>query len=303
MRNNIWDIIWLFELWKKPFKEHYFTDEIKIIKDFVNFLSWHLMYIDIYTKINYLTIDLDKEVDKKTIEYNNLINKQKEFISIASHEIKTPIMSASLQVESIVDDIEDWKIDINFIKKELKLLKNQIFRISDLVKVIFNIEKYDIWKVHLYIEKIKLENLFLFEIEWLQKLDKNLVVNVSFDKKIDFIDLDKVQFTQVISNLLHNWLKFANRISPVLNIIVKSSWNNIKILIEDNWKWFTNFDKKSIFDKYITGTWISIWLWLWLYLCKQIVELHNWNIVAKNSKTLWWAKFEINIPKEQKKYI
>jgi len=65
------------------------------------------MYIDIYTKINYLTIDLDKEVDKKTIEYNNLINKQKEFISIASHEIKTPIMSASLQVESIVDDIED----------------------------------------------------------------------------------------------------------------------------------------------------------------------------------------------------
>lgn len=303
MRNNIWDIIWLFELWKKPFKEHYFTDEIKIVKDFVNFLSGHLMYIEIYSKINYLTINLDKEVDKKTIEYNNLINRQKEFISIASHEIKTPIMSASLQVESIVDDIDDWKMDINFIKKELKLLKNQIFKISDLVKVIFNIEKYDIWKVHLYIEKIKLENLFLFEIEWLQKLDKNLVVNISFDKKIDFIDLDKVQFTQVISNLLHNWLKFANKNKPILNIIVKSSWNNIKILIEDNWKWFTNFDKKIIFEKYTTWTSTSIWLWLWLYLCKQIVELHNWNIVAKNSKTLWWAKFEINIPKEQKRDI
>ncbi|MDD3145402.1 MAG: HAMP domain-containing sensor histidine kinase [Candidatus Gracilibacteria bacterium] len=303
MRNNIGDIIGLFELGKKPFKEHYFTDEIKIVKDFVNFLSGHLMYIEIYSKINYLTINLDKEVDKKTIEYNNLINRQKEFISIASHEIKTPIMSASLQVESIVDDIDDGKMDINFIKKELKLLKNQIFKISDLVKVIFNIEKYDIGKVHLYIEKIKLENLFLFEIEGLQKLDKNLVVNISFDKKIDFIDLDKVQFTQVISNLLHNGLKFANKNKPILNIIVKSSGNNIKILIEDNGKGFTNFDKKIIFEKYTTGTSTSIGLGLGLYLCKQIVELHNGNIVAKNSKTLGGAKFEINIPKEQKRDI
>jgi len=97
-----------------------------------------------YSEINYLTINLDKEVDKKTIEYNNLINKLKEFISISSHEIKTPIMSISLQIESIIDDINNSNNDINNIKLELDTLKNQIYNISDLVKVLFNIEKYDI---------------------------------------------------------------------------------------------------------------------------------------------------------------
>jgi hypothetical protein len=39
-----------------------------------------------------LNINLDKKVDEKTIEYNNLISKQKEFISMSSHEIKTPVL-------------------------------------------------------------------------------------------------------------------------------------------------------------------------------------------------------------------
>jgi len=54
-------------------------------------LVGHLKYIEIYSKINDLNINLDKKVDEKTIEYNQLLNKQSEFISMASHEIKSPI--------------------------------------------------------------------------------------------------------------------------------------------------------------------------------------------------------------------
>ncbi|MDD2907676.1 MAG: HAMP domain-containing sensor histidine kinase [Candidatus Gracilibacteria bacterium] len=303
MKNNEGNIIGFYELGTKPFKEHYFTEEIKIVKDFVEYLTGHLKYIEIYSKIKYLTINLDKEVDKKTIEYNTLINKQKEFISITSHEIKTPIMSASLQVESLFDDINDGEKNMDYIKKELFLLKNQIFKIADLVKVIFNIEKYDIGNVKLYIEKINIENLFLREIDSLSKINSNLVINFSFDKKVNYIDLDKVQFTQVISNLLHNGSKFSNNEKPVLNIVVKDLGEKLKISIEDNGKGFSNFDKKDIFEKYTTGTGNSIGLGLGLYLCKQIVEFHNGTIVAKNSKILGGAKFEIIIPKEQKRNI
>jgi len=53
-------------------------------------------------------------------------------------------MSISLQVESIVDDINDGNTDIDYIKNELNLLQSQVYKISDLVKVLFNIERYDI---------------------------------------------------------------------------------------------------------------------------------------------------------------
>lgn len=301
MKNDSWEIIWFFELWKKPFREHYFTDEIKIIKDFVLFLSWHLKYIDIYSKINYLTINLDKEVDKKTIEYNNLINKLKEFISITSHEIKTPIMSISLQVDSIIDDINDWVEDIKIIESELFILKNQIYKISDLVKVLFNVERYDIWKVSLYFEKINIENLFFTEIDSLQKLYPHLKIYFNFDSKIEYIDLDKVQFTQVISNLLNNAVKFSSKKNPIISLKIREFKNNLKIEIWDNWNWFRKSEQDFIFEKYSTWYWKSVWLWLGLYLCKKIVELHGWKIKASNSKELWWALITIIIPIYQKK--
>ncbi|MDF1682963.1 MAG: hypothetical protein P1U46_04605 [Patescibacteria group bacterium] len=60
-----------------------------------------------HNKINKLNLNLEKNLDQVKTEYNALLNKQKDFISIASHEIKTPIMASSMQIDSIVDDFED----------------------------------------------------------------------------------------------------------------------------------------------------------------------------------------------------
>ncbi|MDD3793836.1 MAG: HAMP domain-containing sensor histidine kinase [Candidatus Gracilibacteria bacterium] len=301
IRNNFGKIIGFFELGKKPFKEHYYTDEINIIKDFVNFVSGHLKYIDIYSKINYLSFNLDKEVDKKTIEYNNLINRQKEFISVASHEIKTPIMSAGLQVETIIDDINDGENNLSYIKSELDILKGQIFHIIDLVKVLFNSDKIDYGKTTLYIEKIKLKSIFLNQIDIFKKNNTNLEMIFEYDERIDYIDLDKIQFTQVISNLLTNAIKFCNHENPKIYIEVSLSKGFISIIIEDNGNGFKLGEEKYVFDKYKTGKGNSIGLGLGLYLCKKIIELHNGTIKASNSKKLSGAKFSINIPKYQNK--
>ena len=53
-----------------------------------------------------MTENLDKKVDEKTLEYNDLINRQKDFIRMISHEIRSPIGSAIFQSDSIIDDIE-----------------------------------------------------------------------------------------------------------------------------------------------------------------------------------------------------
>lgn len=82
-----------------------------------------------YQKIEDLSINLDKKIDEKTIEFNDLINKQKEFIGMISHEIKTPISSAIFQADSIIDDIKDGTIGTKEVKTEVQLLQDQLVKV------------------------------------------------------------------------------------------------------------------------------------------------------------------------------
>ena len=296
--NNKKKLIWIFEIWEKPFKEYFSLEEISIIKDFTWFLVGHLKYIEIYSKINDLNINLDKKVDEKTIEYNQLLNKQSEFISMASHEIKSPIWSTIFQIDFILDEIEDWNLTTKLLKKELNTLNNTLIKVWNLTNKIFSVQKYDLDKIVLYKQNI---NLFLFFNDILLlfwSINKNINLEININNNIWFLDIDKIQFTQVIDNLLNNALKFSDKNSPKISFILMSKWDNIFVEIEDNWKGFKEKENKIIFEKYNSENSIWSWIWLWLYLCKKIVELHWWSIIAEKGEKLWGAKFIIILPKK-----
>ncbi len=120
--------IGIFIVGVKSFGDFYTIDEIDVLRDFVSFLELHLKYIRTYELLQDLSINLDKKVDEKTIEYNNLVNKQKEFISVISHEIKSPIANAIFQADSIIDDVENGDISTQTLKEELDILNGELLK-------------------------------------------------------------------------------------------------------------------------------------------------------------------------------
>lgn len=294
--DNKWRLIWIFEIWKKLFWDLYTKEEADLLKDFASFLVWHLKYIEIYSKINELNTNLDRKIDEKTIAYNTLINKQNDFIAMASHEIKSPLWSCIFQLDWIIDDLKEWSLKKQDILKELEILNKQLIKVWDLTKRIFLTQKYDLDKIELFIQDIELNYLLEDKIEIFKRLNPNIdfIKDISLD--IWYFKIDKIQFEQVIDNLINNAIKFCNE-NPKIFISAHIKNNFLIIEVHDNWKWFKKEELKIIFDKYWTWESTSIWLWMWLYLCKKIVELHKWNIKASKSKILWGAKFEIKIPK------
>lgn len=293
--NKNWKLIWTLHLWTKSFWDFYNLEEIDILKRFSFFLEIHLKYINTYNKIQNFSITLDKKVDEKTIEYNNLINKQKEFISTISHEIRSPLSSAIFQADSLIDDIEKPNIEINYIKKELNILNTILIKISDLTNKLFKIQYYETREVTLYKEKIKVAELIKNEIEIFSHINQNIVFLEEIDKNIWFIEIDKIQFTQVFENIVNNAIKFCEKNWKILISCYIDNWNLV-IWIEDNWKWFEGINISELFDKYSTWKSNNSWLWMWLYLCKKIISMHKWDIFAEKSIKLWWAKFIIYIP-------
>ncbi len=288
--------IWILAFWTKAFWDFYDIDEINSIKNLLFFIEYHLKYIKNYEQIKDLSLNLDKKVDEKTIEYNNLINKQKEFISMISHEIRSPISSAIFQADSIIDDVNSWEINIEKLKTELEILNSLLIKTWDLSAKLFSVQYYDTHSISLYKEKIQISNLLKNEIEIYSHINESIEFIDNVDEKIWFIEIDKIQFQQVIENILTNSIKFINNENWIISIEAFVKNNFLVINIEDNWKWFDWISTTNLFEKYTTWGWNSTWLWMWLYLCKRIVEMHKWEIRAFSSKKLWWAKFLIKIP-------
>ncbi len=294
LMNNTWDFLWVFEVWTKSFKDIYTSEEIDIIAEFAEFLILQLKHIEIYSQIQDMNINLDKKIDEKTIEYNNLLNKQTDFIAMISHEIKSPLGSCIFQIDSIIDDIKSWNQDKKYLLKELEILNTQLLNVWDLTKTMFSIKKFDLNKVELFKQKVDI-NVFLNEkVQNHKKENIEFILDITDD--LHYINIDKIQFWQVIDNLIVNAIKFTNKETPKIYIKAKLEENNLIFEIEDNGEWFEWVDAENIFDKYTTGKISDVWIWMWMYLCKKIVELHGWNIKAWNGEYLPWASFKIVIP-------
>lgn len=291
---NSQENIWIISLGIKSFWDFYNKTEIKIIQDFIFFIEHHLKYIQSFEKIRDLSLNLDKKVDEKTIEYNNLINKQKEFIAMISHEIRSPVASAIFQADSMLDDIKDG--DIFDIKSELEILNSILIKIWELTSKLFAVQYYDTHNVTLYLEEIHIPYLLKNEIEVHTHTSENIQFIDRVDKNIWFLKIDKVQFRQVIENLISNAIKFTQGKDGIVCVTWYKTDTSFIVKIEDNGEGFEWIKIWDLFDKYSKWNTNIIWLWMWLYLCKKIISMHQGNIHAGFSQEFWWAEFIIEIP-------
>lgn len=287
----------MLNIWSKILWDFYTKDEIILLKEFTFFLEIHLKYIRTYTDMIDLSENLDNKVDQKTIEYNDLINKQKEFISMISHEIRSPIWSTIFQIDSLIDDIDKDKLSISDIKNNIKNIGDQLVNIGELLKKLFSIQYFDTRDVVLLKEKVQIWSLLEKEFEIYSRMYEDISFVKNISPHIWFINIDKIHFQQVITNLLENAIKFANTTDPV--VLIECSiynWNILFINIEDNGIGYGDIDPSIIFEKYSKWSHTKLWLWMWLYLCKRIVTMHGWTIIAKHGKILNGASFVIELP-------
>lgn len=234
---------------KKSFSESYSSEEMSELRKFALFLELHVRYMATYEKLSELTLCLDRKVDEKTLEYNDLINRQKEFISMVSHEIKAPITNAVFQSDALLDDLESGA-GKNEMKKGLDVLHSQLVRAGELISKLFSVQYYDTRSVTLFKEKVAVGLLLEDEADVLS----NTNPNARFETRISdvgFVEIDRLQFQQAVSNLLQNAVKHSGRTDPHVVLSAEASGGILRIQIEDDGEGLA--DTESIFDRYVTG--------------------------------------------------
>jgi signal transduction histidine kinase len=196
----------------------------------------------------------------------------------------------------MIDDIDSPDYDREKMKWELQVLSAQLIRTGGLLSKLFAVEYYDTHGVNLFRENVEFISFLSHEIELFSHVYADTTFRSELDRDIGFVQIDKIQFQQVINNLLDNAVKFTKHEDPLICISARKDNNILYVVIEDNGWWFEWVDIENLFDKYTIGSNWSTGLWMGLYLCKKIISMHNGTIEASVSPLYHGARFTITIP-------
>ncbi len=244
---------------------------------------------------------LIREQIKKLEELNKI---QKEFITRASHELKTPLMSISGASE-LLKDVYNDKLDKNALEM-LEIIQRNKQRLEFLINNLLDIVRIDYKKLILKKQSYNLSNIIQELIkEWdyfLKKSEINLILELPASV---MVSVDKVRFEQVIANILLNAVKNSPPKSDI-KIVVRCKGKSVKISISDTGiglteeeinKLFTKFGKIERYGKGLEFLDIQ-GSGLGLYISKEIIELHGGRISVESAGRKMGAKFTIELPIE-----
>ena len=174
---------------------------------------------------------------------NQDIDKLKqEFIANASHELKTPVTSIQLAVETAISALENSEIEDakRFMNQILQDSQRMTLLLSDLLDLsqleVNNPEK----------ELVNLKSIIDAEIGFLSDENKNRVVFESED--IEFL-IDPNDFSMIIRNLLRNACNYSE-LDKEINVNLFKDKSSIVLSVVDKGRGIATSDHERIFERF-----------------------------------------------------
>jgi len=174
--------------------------------------------------------------------------KKDQFISIAAHELKTPLTSIHgfsqlLQNKDVIKDAEKRNKYLNIMDHETK-------RLAKLVTDILDLSRIDLGALKLAIEEIDL-NEFMEGIQKemnVQMKQKGLASEYDIEKGLPKITTDREKLTEIMINLINNSIKYT----PSGKITVKVSREKEKIhfMVKDTGVGIAKEHHTQIFERF-----------------------------------------------------
>jgi PAS domain S-box-containing protein len=228
-------------------------------------------------------------------ELKDIVRRKDEFMSIASHELKTPIttMKASLQ---ILQKIQLDPRAESFVNKATK----QVGRLSVLVSDLLDVSSLQAGKMQFYNELFSLNDLLNDTVEQMQQSQNTHGILLQGDTGIS-VYADRSRMEQVINNLLSNAIKYSPGCDKVI-VDVKNEESKVKVLVTDFGIGIPDDKITNVFDRFyrvdesirnFSG------LGLGLYISSEIMHRHNGEIGVYRNADAPGSTFWFSLPKAE----
>lgn len=236
---------------------------------------------------------------------NNLreLDKLKsEFVSVATHQLRSPLSVVRLAVETVLNG------EVGQINDKQKNFLDQAYRSNErmiqLVDDLLDISRLEAGKTEYALVEGSLEELTENSVQEFHQIakQKNILLNYHGpDKPLPHIKINALKLKMVIENLVDNAIKYTPNNGQV-DVHVKDNNDSIEVVVQDTGvgiptdqipKLFAKFFRASnALEKRIDGTGLG------LYIAKKIVEKHNGHIWVESAEGKG-SQMHFIIPKTQ----
>lgn len=209
------------------------------------------------------------------IEFRKQAERKKdEFISIASHELKTPLTSVKGYVQLLERSVD--KGDTATVKKHLKKAQVQLEKLNELIADLLDISKIESGKLKFNKKQFFIDHLLdgVIEIIHQSNPEFNIVKTGVLNKEIY---ADEMRIEQVIINFLTNAIKYSPGTNEI-RINVDLRGDQVYVGVRDFGIGIKPGEQKSVFDKFYRVEETAIHfqgLGIGLYISAEIIRRHG----------------------------
>ena len=230
-------------------------------------------------------------------ELTNAVNARDEFISIASHELKTPLTSLKLQTQMFSRAVK-LQGDLAYTKERVDAFAEQTekhtSRLTRLVDDMLDISRLRTGKMSIHKSMVEFTGLVDEVIERMRPHSQAIISVIKNTDKIDVL-IDPLRIEQVISNLILNAIRYGN--DRPIEIMLEKTDKELLLHIKDEGMGISSEKISLIFDRFeraVSANEVS-GLGLGLYISRQILQLHGGDIKV-DSQMNKGSTFTVIIP-------
>ncbi len=225
-----------------------------------------------------------------------------EFISIAAHQLRTPLSAIKWVIKMVLDG------DVGKITEEQKKLLFKGYqsneRIIELVNDMLNVSRIEDGRFGYSYQKENFEEALQIVMDSLENRikEKSIKFEVKKNAKVPEIFMDKTKMVLVLQNLIENAVKYTPEFGKIL-VNLEVGKNFLKVRIKDNGVGIPKKDQEKMFSKFFRAENVmrmqTEGSGLGLFIVKNVIQKHGGEINFTSEEGMG-TEFVFTLPLENK---